>query len=75
LITPLLINIPQYNGQELPEEYFNKINQIIKYGEILAIIEFNDKIKVEILLSKMAGKFIPLELEKVIIITPMIFLK
>src|SRR5271170_603906 len=59
VMAPLLSQIPQYIGQEPPDEYYNKLMQVITYGNAIAPAGFNDGIKITILAGKMAGKFIP----------------
>ena len=56
---PQLAQIPQYIGQEPPDDYFNKIMQIFQYGTTLAVAGFNDGVKTQLLSSKLAGRFIP----------------
>ncbi|CAI2196985.1 16542_t:CDS:2, partial [Funneliformis geosporum] len=36
-IAPLLAQIPQYVGQELPNDYYNKVMQAINYGHSLGV--------------------------------------
>ena len=58
-LAPLLATIPQYIGQEPPNDYINKIIQIFTYGTALGVGAFNDAVKTQILASKMAGKYVP----------------
>src|SRR5438046_7065010 len=58
-MAPLLAQIPQYNEQEPPDTYHNKVMQAISYGTNLAVAAFNDAMKVTVLSGKMAGRFIP----------------
>jgi hypothetical protein len=58
-MAPLLAQIPQYVGQELPDDYYNKVMQAINYGHSLGVAGFNDGIKTNILAGKMAGRFTP----------------
>ncbi|CAI2189747.1 3711_t:CDS:1, partial [Funneliformis geosporum] len=51
--------IPQYVGQELPDDYYNKVMQVINYGHLLEIVVFNNGVKTNILAEKMAGRFTP----------------
>src|SRR5271154_1338208 len=55
----LLSQIPQYIGQEPPDDYFNKVMQVFTYGTQLGVVGFNNAIKTNILAGKMAGKFTP----------------
>ena len=55
---PLLAQIPQYIGQESPDDYFNKIMQIFQYGNTLGIAGFNNVVKTQMLSSKLAGRFL-----------------
>ena len=59
-MAPILAQIPQYEGQEPPDTYHNKVMQAISYGTNLAVAAFNDAMKVTVLSGKMAGRFIPL---------------
>jgi hypothetical protein len=58
-MAPILAQIPQYIGQETPDDYFNKVMQAINYGHNLAVAGFNDAMKVTVLSGKMGGRFIP----------------
>ena len=58
-MAPILAQIPQYEGQEPPDTYHNKVMQAISYGHNLAVGAFNDAMKVTVLSGKMAGRFIP----------------
>jgi hypothetical protein len=55
----LLAQIPQYVGQELPDDYYNKVIQAINYGHSLGVVGFDDAIKTNILAGKTAGRFTP----------------
>src|SRR5947199_9278848 len=59
-MAPLLAQIPQYDEQEPPDTYYNKVMQAISYGTSLGVAAFNDVVKVTVLSGKMAGRFIPL---------------
>ena len=56
----LLAQISQYEGQELPDTYHNKVMQAISYGNNLGVEGFNDVMKVTVLSGKMGGRFVPL---------------
>ena len=56
---PLLAKVKPYEGQEAPDDYFNKISQILAYGDTLGVVGFNNAVKTNVLASKMAGRFIP----------------
>ena len=58
-LTSVIGNIPQYTGQESPDNYYSKIVQTFSYGEILGVGGFDDVVKTKILISKMAGKYAP----------------
>ena len=58
-LSPLIAQIPQYISQEPPDEYYNKVVQVFAYGGTLAVVEFNDGVKAEILKSKMSDKYTP----------------
>src|SRR5437773_2058144 len=49
----ILAQVLQYNGQEPPDIYFNKVKQAIDYGHNLAVGAFNDTMKVTVLSGKM----------------------
>ena len=60
VVTPLIALVPQYIGQEPPEDYVNKIIQLYNCaGTLGAVVTFNDAVKTQILASKMGGKYIP----------------
>src|SRR5271163_4322149 len=60
VVTPLIAPVPQYIGQEPPEDYVNKIIQLYNCaGTFGAVVAFNDAVKMQILVSKMGGKYIP----------------
>ena len=60
IVTPLIATVPQYIGQEPPEDYVNKIIQLYNCGGTLgAVVAFDDVVKTQILGSKMGGKYIP----------------
>src|SRR5271170_7178138 len=77
-MAPLLSQIPQYIGQEPPDDYFNKVMQVFTYGTQLGVAGFNDAIKTNILAGKMAGKFTPPQLfnnaAAVAVVTPVLFI-
>jgi len=56
-MAPLLAQIPQYIGQEPPDDYFNKVVQVFDYATALGVAGFNDMVKTNILKSKMSGKY------------------
>ncbi|CAG8784923.1 4064_t:CDS:2 [Cetraspora pellucida] len=59
VVTPLIAPIPQYIGQEPPEDYVNKIKQLYNYGSTVGVVVgFNNAVKIQILASKMGGKYI-----------------
>ncbi|RGB31552.1 hypothetical protein C1646_670820 [Rhizophagus diaphanus] len=58
-MAPLLAREDAYIGQEAPDDYFNRISQILAYGNTLAVAGFNNAIKTNVLASKMAGRFVP----------------
>ncbi|RHZ85400.1 hypothetical protein Glove_66g26 [Diversispora epigaea] len=58
-MTPLLAQIPQYIGQEPPDDYINKVIQVFSYGTGLGVGAFDDAVKANILKSKMSGKYAP----------------
>ncbi|CAI2195581.1 11718_t:CDS:1, partial [Funneliformis geosporum] len=51
--------ISQYVCQELPDDYYNKVMQVINYGHSLGVVAFNDSVKTNVLAGKMAGRFTP----------------
>ncbi|RHZ85312.1 hypothetical protein Glove_67g167 [Diversispora epigaea] len=58
-MAPLLAQIPQYIGQEPPDDYINKVIQVFSYGTGLGVGAFDDAVKANILKSKMSGKYAP----------------
>ncbi|CAI2199488.1 2092_t:CDS:1, partial [Funneliformis geosporum] len=58
-MAPLLAQIPQYIGQELPDEFYNHVMQVINYGNSLGVVGFDNAIKTNVLAGKMAGRFTP----------------
>ena len=58
-MAPLLAREEPYIGQESPDDYFNRISQILAYEDALAVAGFNNAIKTNVLAFKMAGRFIP----------------
>ena len=60
VVTPLIAPVPQYIGQEPPEDYINKIIQLYNCGTtISACAGFNNTVKTQILATKMGRKYIP----------------
>src|SRR6185369_9218655 len=60
IVTPLIAPVPQYIGQEPPEDYVNKIIQLYNCGNTIgAVGGFDDAVKTQILASKMGGRYIP----------------
>ncbi|CAI2201846.1 4641_t:CDS:1, partial [Funneliformis geosporum] len=57
-IAPLLAQIPQYVGQELSDDHYNKV-QVINYDHSLGVAVFNDGVKTNVLARKMVGRFTP----------------
>ncbi|CAI2193091.1 695_t:CDS:1, partial [Funneliformis geosporum] len=55
----LLTQIPQYVGQKLPDDYYNKVMQVINYSHLLGVAVFNDGVKTNVLAGKMAERFTP----------------
>jgi hypothetical protein len=60
VVIPLIVPVPQYIGQEPPEDYVNKIIQLYNCGTTVgACAGFNDAVKTQILATKMGGKYTP----------------
>ncbi|RIB10235.1 hypothetical protein C2G38_2206696 [Gigaspora rosea] len=55
-IAPLIAEIPNYSKQIPPDEWYQRINQILTLLSITAVA-FNDALRADILKSKMAGKY------------------
>ncbi|RIB19692.1 hypothetical protein C2G38_2181168 [Gigaspora rosea] len=55
-IAPLIAEIPNYSGQILPDEWYQRINQILTLLSITAAA-FDNPLRADILKSKMAGKY------------------
>ncbi|RHZ47558.1 hypothetical protein Glove_578g51 [Diversispora epigaea] len=62
-MVPLLAQIPQYIGQEPPDNYINKVIQVFSYGTGLGVGTFDDAVKVNILKSKISGKYAPVSVQ------------
>ncbi|CAB5393501.1 unnamed protein product [Rhizophagus irregularis] len=58
-MAPLLARKDAYIGQEPPDDYFDRISQILAYGDTLGVGAYNNAIKTNVLASKMAGRFVP----------------
>ncbi|CAB5370398.1 unnamed protein product [Rhizophagus irregularis] len=58
-MAPLLAREDAYIGQEPPDDYFDRISQILAYGDTLGVGAYNNAIKTNVLASKMAGRFVP----------------
>jgi hypothetical protein len=60
VVTSLIAPVPQYIGQEPPEDYVNKIKQLYNCDTTIgAVAGFNNAVKTQILALKMGGKYIP----------------
>ncbi|RGB30483.1 hypothetical protein C1646_765317 [Rhizophagus diaphanus] len=55
-MAPLLVQILQYEGQEPPDTYHNKVMQTISYSYNLGVAGFNNVMKVTVLSGKMGGR-------------------
>src|SRR5436305_5579274 len=58
-MAPLLAREEPYVGQESPDDYFNRISQILAYGDTVGVGAFNPAVKTNVLESKMSGRFVP----------------
>ncbi|CAH1764995.1 4489_t:CDS:2, partial [Entrophospora sp. SA101] len=58
-LAPLVAQIPLYTGQEPPDAYIDKMEQLFTYGTALNVAGFNAAVKTDILKSKMSGKYAP----------------
>ena len=58
-LAPILAQIPQYIGQESPDDYVDKLIQTFTYGNAIGVAAFDSAVQTQILLSKMAGKYVP----------------
>ena len=57
IMAPPLAHIPQYIGQETPDDYFNKVMQVFTYSNQVGFVGFNYTMKTTLLASKMVRKF------------------
>ncbi|RIA82582.1 hypothetical protein C1645_835154 [Glomus cerebriforme] len=57
ILVPLLVQLPNYDGQEPPEEYYQKLQNINKMAHLLAVASFNTAARTNIMKSKMAERF------------------
>ncbi|CAI2198636.1 9835_t:CDS:2, partial [Funneliformis geosporum] len=48
-MAPLLAQILQYIGHELPDDYYNHIMQAINYGNSLGVVGFDNAMKTNVL--------------------------
>jgi hypothetical protein len=76
-MAPLLARENAYLGWKPPDDYFNRISQILAYGDTLGVGTFNNAVKTNVLASKMAARFVPSNLfnnaAAVTINTPVLF--
>ncbi|CAB5367552.1 unnamed protein product [Rhizophagus irregularis] len=58
-IAPSLANLPNYDGQEPPDSYYQKLRNINELARPLAVAAFNAATRANIMKNKMSGRFLP----------------
>ncbi|CAB4435830.1 unnamed protein product [Rhizophagus irregularis] len=58
-LAPLLAQLPNYDGQEPPDSYYQKLRGINETAHPLAVAAFNAAARTNVMQSKMIGRFQP----------------
>ena len=58
-ISPVLAQLPDYNGQESPDTYYQKFRNINEMARLLGVGSFNAQVRSNIMRNKMTGRFAP----------------
>ncbi len=58
-ISPALAQLPDYDGQEPPNVYYQKLRNINEMACPLAVAGFNAQVRSNIMRNKMTGRFAP----------------
>ncbi|RHZ48161.1 hypothetical protein Glove_557g16 [Diversispora epigaea] len=58
-ISPRLVILPDYDGQEPPHTYYTKFRAINETAKPLSVAAFNDAERANVMKSKMTGRFFP----------------
>ncbi|GET64972.1 hypothetical protein GLOIN_2v1885507 [Rhizophagus irregularis DAOM 181602=DAOM 197198] len=58
-ISPGLAQLPFYDGQELPDSYYQKLRAVNEMARPLAFAGFNAAMRCSVMKNKMSGRFIP----------------
>ncbi|GBC10224.1 hypothetical protein RclHR1_09450008 [Rhizophagus clarus] len=58
-LASLLAQLPNYDGQEPPDVYYQKLKNINEMARLLAVTVFNSAVKCQVMINKMTGRFAP----------------
>ncbi|GBB96432.1 hypothetical protein RclHR1_27520003, partial [Rhizophagus clarus] len=58
-LAPLLVQLPNYDGQEPPDVYYQKFRNINEMARPLAVAAFNAAARCQVMINKMTGRFAP----------------
>ncbi|PKK59876.1 hypothetical protein RhiirC2_857135 [Rhizophagus irregularis] len=58
-ISPALAQLPNYDGQEPPDVYYQKLRNINEMARPLAVAGFNAQLRSNVMRNKMTGRFAP----------------
>ncbi|CAB4388060.1 unnamed protein product [Rhizophagus irregularis] len=58
-ISPALAQLPDYDGQDPPDVYYQKLRNINEMARPLAVAGFNPVLRSNIMRNKMTGRFAP----------------
>ena len=58
-LAPLLAQLPNYDGQEPPDVYYQKLRNINEMARPLAVAGFNAVARCQVMINKMTGRFAP----------------
>ncbi|PKY60311.1 hypothetical protein RhiirA4_483881 [Rhizophagus irregularis] len=58
-ISPALAQLPDYDGQEPPDTYYQKLRNINEMARPLAVAGFNLAVRTNVMINKMTGRFAP----------------
>ncbi|PKY35945.1 hypothetical protein RhiirB3_457586, partial [Rhizophagus irregularis] len=58
-LAPLLAQLPNYDGQEPPDVYYQKLRNINEMARPLAVAGFNAAARCQVMINKMTGRFAP----------------
>ncbi|EXX55771.1 hypothetical protein RirG_222350 [Rhizophagus irregularis DAOM 197198w] len=58
-LSPLLAQLPSYDGQEPPDVYYQRLRNINETARPLAVVGFNPGVRCQVMINKMTGRFAP----------------